>query len=96
MVGIQSASTGQLATVIAMPLKLNNHTIAVLAAGIDNKILAKNTTNKIKVGQKGLVYAYDMQGHIVLHPDSSVLGRDDSKVSLCGSTVQAARRPHPV
>ena len=41
--------------VIAMPLLLNNQTIAVLTAGIDNNILAQTTTNKIKVGQKGLV-----------------------------------------
>ena len=80
VVGIKSASTGEFATVIAMPLKLNNHTIAVLAAGIDNKILAQNTTNKIKVGQKGLVYVYDVKGNVVLHPDKAVLGRNDSKL----------------
>ncbi len=80
VVGIKSASTGEFATVIAMPLKLNNQTIAVLAAGIDNKILAQNTTNKIQVGQKGLVYVYDMKGNVVLHPDKAVLGRNDSKL----------------
>ncbi|HZF61066.1 MAG TPA: methyl-accepting chemotaxis protein [Desulfovibrio sp.] len=80
VVGIKSASTGEFATVIAMPLKLNNQTIAVLAAGIDNKILAQNTTNKIKVGQKGLVYVYDLKGNIVLHPDRAALGRNDSKL----------------
>ena len=80
VVGIRSASTGQLATVIAMPLKLGDKTVAVLAAGIDNKILSKNTTDKIKVGQKGMVYVYDTQGRVVLHPDSSALGRDDSKL----------------
>ena len=80
VVGIKSASTGEFATVIAMPLKLNNQTIAVLAAGIDNKILAQNTTNKIKVGQKGLVYVYDMKGNVVLHPDKAALGRNDSKL----------------
>ena len=80
VVGIKSDSTGQFATVIAMPLKLNNQTIAVLAAGIDNSVLSTNTTDKIKVGQKGLVYVYDMTGHVVLHPDKSVLGRDDSKM----------------
>jgi len=80
VVGIKSASTGEFATVIAMPLKLNNQTIAVLAAGIDNKILAQNTTNKIKVGQKGLVYVYDLKGNVVLHPDKAALGRNDSKL----------------
>jgi len=60
--GIVSASTGEIATVLAMPLKLNDKTVAVLAAGIDNNALAKATTDKIKVGQKGLVYAYDLQG----------------------------------
>ena len=80
VVGIKSDSTGQFATVIAMPLKQNNRTIAVLAAGIDNKILAQNTTNKIKVGQKGLVYVYDLQGDVVLHPDKAALGRNDSKL----------------
>jgi len=78
--GIVSASTGEIATVLAMPLKLNDKTVAVLAAGIDNNALAKATTDKIKVGQKGLVYAYDLQGQVVLHPDSNVLGRNDSKL----------------
>ena len=80
VVGIKSASTGEFATVIAMPLLLNNQTIAVLAAGIDNNILAQTTTNKIKVGQKGLVYVYDMKGHVILHPDKAALGRDDSQL----------------
>ncbi len=80
VVGIKSASTGDFATVIAMPLLLNNQTIAVLTAGIDNNILAQTTTNKIKVGQKGLVYVYDMKGHVILHPDKSALGRDDSQL----------------
>ena len=80
VVGIKSASTGDFATVIAMPLLLNNQTIAVLAAGIDNNVLAQTTTNKIKVGQKGLVYVYDMKGHVILHPDKAALGRDDSQL----------------
>ena len=80
VVGVVNASTGEVATVLAMPLKQNNKTVAVLAAGIDNKAIAKATTDKIKVGQKGLVYAYNMQGHIVLHPDSAALGRNESKL----------------
>ena len=80
VVGIKSASTGLIATVIAMPLKLENKTVAVLAAGIDNKRLASSTTDKIKVGQKGMVYVYNMKGHVVLHPDAAALGRDDSRL----------------
>ena len=80
VVGIKSASTGLIATVIAMPLKLDNKVVAVLAAGIDNKLLSKSTTDKIKVGQKGMVYVYDMQGRVVLHPDGAALSRDDSKL----------------
>ena len=80
VVGLKSPTTGKLATIISMPLILNNKTVAVLVAGIDNKLLSKNTTDKIKVGQKGLVYVYDMSGHVVLHPDSSILGRDDSRL----------------
>ena len=80
MVGIKSASTGLIATVIAMPLKQDGKVVAVLAAGIDNKLLSKSTTDKIKVGQKGMVYVYDMQGRVVLHPDGAALSRDDSKL----------------
>ena len=80
VVGIKSASTGLIATVIAMPLKQDNKVVAVLAAGIDNKLLSKSTTDKIKVGQKGMVYVYDMQGRVVLHPDGAALSRDDSKL----------------
>ena len=80
VVGIKSASTGLIATVIAMPLKLDDKVVAVLAAGIDNKLLSNNTTDKIKVGKQGMVYVYDMKGRMVLHPDGSALGRDDSKL----------------
>ena len=38
VVGIKSASTGLIATVIAMPLKQDGKVVAVLAAGIDNKL----------------------------------------------------------
>lgn len=64
-----------------LPLKLDDKVVAVLAAGIDNKLLSKNTTDKIKVGKQGMVYVYDMQGR-VLHPDGSALARDDSNCPM--------------
>ena len=87
VVGMVDA-TGEVYTVLAMPLKLDGKNMAVLAAAIDNKILGKNTTDKIKIGQKGMVYAYDLQGRMVLNPDGAVLGRNDSKVSHVAALLQ--------
>ncbi len=88
VVGMVDAATGEVYTVLAMPLKLDGKNMAVLAAGIDNKILGKNTTDKIKIGQKGMVYAYDLQGRMVLNPDGAVLGRNDSKVAHVAALLQ--------
>ena len=88
VVGIISAATGKTSTVLAMPLRVDNKVVAVLAAGVDNTSLAKATTDKIKIGQKGLVYVYDLQGRVVLHPDVKVLGRDDSKVPHVATLLQ--------
>ena len=88
VVGMVDAATGEVFTVLAMPLKLNGKIMAVLAAGIDNKILGKNTTNKIKIGQKGMVYAYDLQGRTVLHPDEKAIGRNDSKLPHVAALLQ--------
>ncbi|WP_411331133.1 methyl-accepting chemotaxis protein [Desulfovibrio desulfuricans] len=86
--GMVDATTGEVYTVLAMPLKLDGKNMAVLAAAIDNKILGKNTTDKIKIGQKGMVYAYDLQGRMVLNPDGAVLGRNDSKVPHVAALLQ--------
>ena len=86
--GMVDATTGEVYTVLAMPLKLDGKNMAVLAAAIDNKILGKNTTDKIKIGQKGMVYAYDLQGRMVLNPDGSALGRNDSKMPHVAALLQ--------
>ena len=88
VVGMVDATTGEVYTVLAKPLKLDGKNMAVLAAAIDNKILGKNTTDKIKIGQKGMVYAYDLQGRMVLNPDGAVLGRNDSKVPHVAALLQ--------
>jgi len=88
VVGMIDAATNHVYTVIAMPLKLGGQTMAVLAAGVDNKLLGNVTTDKIKIGQKGLVYAYDLQGNVVLHPDEKALARNDSKVSHVATLLQ--------
>ncbi|WP_298995783.1 methyl-accepting chemotaxis protein [uncultured Desulfovibrio sp.] len=88
VVGMVDAATGEVYTVLAMPLKLDGKNMAVLAAGIDNKILGKNTTDKIKIGQKGMVYVYDLQGRVALHPDGKVIGRNDSKIAHVAALLQ--------
>ncbi|MDD3683375.1 methyl-accepting chemotaxis protein [Desulfovibrio desulfuricans] len=88
VVGMVDATTGEVFTVLAMPLKLDGKNMAVLAAAIDSKILGKNTTDKIKIGQKGMVYAYDLQGRMVLNPDGSALGRNDSKMPHVAALLQ--------
>ena len=80
IVGITSSASGEFTTVLAIPLKQGNQVVAVLAAGIDNKVLGSSTTDKIKIGQKGMVYVYDLQGRVALHPDGKIIGRNDSNM----------------
>ena len=76
--GIISAATGKTATVVAFPIKRDGRVAAIVMAGIANADLAAGTTNLIKVGSKGQVYAYDLKGHMVLHSDIKRMGKDES------------------
>ncbi|SDF85747.1 methyl-accepting chemotaxis protein [Desulfovibrio legallii] len=78
--GIISAATGKTATVAAFPIKREGKVAAIVMAGIANADLAAGTTDLIKVGSKGLVYAYDLKGRMVLHPEAKRMGKDESAV----------------
>ena len=74
-----SVTTGQPTTVIAVPVKRNDKIVGVITVGIDNANLADDTTNLVKIGEKGFAFIYDMGGKMVMHPDAKTLSRDDSK-----------------
>ena len=63
---------------MAFPIKRDGRVAAIVMAGIANADLAAGTTNLIKVGSKGQVYAYDLKGHMVLHSDIKRMGKDES------------------
>lgn len=77
---VVSLTTGQPTTVIAIPVERDGKILAVITVGIDNVDLAKETTNLVKVGEKGFAFIYDVHGKVVMHPDPKTLSRDDSNV----------------
>ena len=78
IVGVVSKTTGQVATIMALPMMKDKKVEGVVWAGIDNHHLAANTTSQISFGSLGGIYVYDMQGKVMLHKDPKVIGRDDS------------------
>ncbi|MFT4302643.1 MAG: methyl-accepting chemotaxis protein [Desulfovibrio sp.] len=77
IVDVISATTGQPTTVIAVPVERNKKIVAVISVGISNSNLADDTTNLVKVGEKGFAFIYDMAGKMVMHPDPKALTRQD-------------------
>ena len=75
-----SVTTGQPTTVIAIPVERGDKIVAVITVGIDNVDLAKDTTNLVKVGEKGFAFIYDEHGKMAMHPDSKTLSRDDANM----------------
>ena len=79
VMSLVSATTGKVTTVIAMPLTDNGKVKGVIWTGVDNFNLAKVTTNKVRFGEHGSMYAYDLKGRVTLHRDASRMGNDESK-----------------
>ncbi len=82
IVGLVSATTGKVTSVVAMPLIRNGKTQGVLFTGVDNEHIASSVTNKVSLGTKGGSYAYDGQGRVVLHYDAAAMGREDGDVPV--------------
>ena len=79
VMSLVSATTGKVTTVIAMPLTDNGKVKGVIWTGVDNFNLAKVTTNKVRFGEHGSMYAYVLKGRVTLHRDASRMGNDESK-----------------
>lgn len=76
-----SLTTGQPTTVIAFPVKREGKIVAVVTVGIDDANLADETTNLVKVGEKGFAFIYDMNGKMIMHPDPKARTRDDAALA---------------
>ena len=79
IVGVVSKTTGKIATIMGLPIKLGDKPAGIVWAGIDNEEMAKTTTSQIDFGSRGGIYAYDTKGIVMLHRDPKAFGRDDSK-----------------
>ncbi len=77
-----SESTGEMTTILSSPLfgEDGKTPVGCIFLGIDNSVLAQRTVNSTKVGEKGISFVYNKAGQVVMHPDESVTGRDDSKL----------------
>jgi methyl-accepting chemotaxis protein len=75
-----SHTTGGMMLILSIPIKQDGKTAAVLLIGVDSLNVAKEITSQVRMGGKGLVYAYETKGKLVLHPDSKAIGRDESDV----------------
>ena len=76
-----SVTTGQSTTVIALPVKREDKIVGVVTVGIDDANLADETTNLVKVGKKGFAFIYDMNGKMIMHPDSEARSREDGTLA---------------
>ncbi|MCR5564127.1 MAG: hypothetical protein K6F46_12345, partial [Desulfovibrio sp.] len=79
---IVSKSTGVISTMIALPLRINEKVVGVVAVGIRNSVVSSMTLERIKVGSKGHSYAFGYDGRIVLHQKGDRIGRDVSGTPL--------------
>jgi methyl-accepting chemotaxis protein len=66
-----SGSTGQLVTVIAVPIKTDRKVVGVLYGAVDMAGLAQRVL-AIKVGQTGYAFVAQGDGLRIIHPDSEI------------------------
>ncbi|MCR4666224.1 MAG: methyl-accepting chemotaxis protein [Desulfovibrio sp.] len=79
---IVSKSTGDISTMIALPLRLDGKIAAIVAVGIRNSFISTATLERIKVGEGGHSYAFGYDGHIVLHKNKEKIGKTVSETPL--------------
>ena len=73
-----SKDTGQLNTVVGVPVKDGKEYVGVFFAGLDNAQLSQMLLGRIKPGSKGSAYVYSADGQVILHNDPAQLGRNDA------------------
>lgn len=87
---VVSRSNGTQATVMAVGMKNEKgKKIGVVMLTMDNAAFAAITTNRLKIGEKSLCYVYDIQGEVVLHPNSGILGRSDATLPHVQQILQS-------
>ena len=78
---VVSRASGFQATILAASFKnAEGKRVGMVMMTMDNAGLASMTTNQLKIGSRGFCYAYNMKGEMALHPDKSLIGRDDSSL----------------
>lgn len=78
---VVSRASGIQATILAASFKnAEGKRVGMVMMTMDNAGLASMTTNQLKIGSRGFCYAYNMKGEMALHPDKSLIGRDDSSL----------------
>ena len=73
-----SKESGRLSTIVGVPVKDGNEYTGVFFAGLDNAQLSQQLLGRIKPGNKGRAYVYSASGEVILHSDTSQLGRNDA------------------
>ena len=77
-VGLVSAATKKMTTIIGMPVMDKGKIVGVIYGGTDNDKLANATTNKIDMGDVGQAFVVNTDGVIVQHPDLKRIGQKES------------------
>ena len=73
-----SASTGELTTIISIPVFLDGKVAGVLFANLALKEMSKTSTDSIKIGKSGECFVIDGNGIMIAHPDKSNIGESFS------------------
>ena len=74
-----SSTTKEQTTIIAVPVSIDGKSLGVLFADIDIPALSSRSTDIVKLGSTGICYVYSEKGTILMHPNKSYIGDDDSK-----------------
>ena len=77
---IISKSTGELTTILAVPVAIDGKILGVVFGDVNIPELTGRTTDTIRLGQTGICFLYDNTGRAIAHPDKKYIGTDNSQV----------------
>jgi methyl-accepting chemotaxis protein len=85
-----SRSSGNLITVVAVPVKTDGKVVAVLYGAVDIQAIAKEVL-EVKVGKTGYAYVIQGDGTIIMHPNKDLVmkynpAKDDKSPALAAAT----------
>ncbi|MEG2172432.1 MAG: cache domain-containing protein, partial [Desulfovibrionaceae bacterium] len=78
----RSPVTGNMVIAVTAPIAHENSIVGVAVAVINMQKLGGATTNRFELGATGYMSLLDDHGNIILHPDSSMVGRNVSHTNL--------------